>query len=68
MVKDVAIALDLARDEGLPVPLSALAQQLWRAAAIDAAAAASVSEMARWIERQASTPLTPGAAPAGGGG
>jgi 3-hydroxyisobutyrate dehydrogenase-like beta-hydroxyacid dehydrogenase len=60
MAKDVGIALDLAREEDLPVPLSALAQQLWRAAAADAEPGASVSELARWIERLTRTPLADG--------
>jgi len=63
MLKDVGIALDLARDRQLPTPLSALAQQLWRAAALEAAPGASVSELARWIERQTHTEVTPGGAP-----
>ena len=43
----------------LPMPLSGLGQQLWgrRAAA---GPGASVSELARWVETQAATPVTPG--------
>jgi len=51
MVKDIGIADELAREAQLPTPLSALAQQLWRAAAQGAPADASVSELARWVER-----------------
>ena len=51
MVKDIGIASELARESQLPVPLSALAQQLWREAAQGAPADASVSEIARWVER-----------------
>jgi 3-hydroxyisobutyrate dehydrogenase-like beta-hydroxyacid dehydrogenase len=51
MVKDVGIAGELARDSQLPMPVSALAQQLWRAAARGAGAEASVSEIARFVER-----------------
>ena len=32
MLKDIGIALDLGRESQLPMPLSALGQQLWRAA------------------------------------
>jgi 3-hydroxyisobutyrate dehydrogenase-like beta-hydroxyacid dehydrogenase len=57
MAKDVGIALELAHEHELPVPLSALAQQLGRAAALDAAPGASVSELARWVERLTATTL-----------
>jgi 3-hydroxyisobutyrate dehydrogenase-like beta-hydroxyacid dehydrogenase len=60
MLKDIGIALGLAHD--LPVPLSALGEQLWRAASLAAGPGASVSELARWVEQQAATPITPGAA------
>jgi len=68
MLKDIGIATQLARSVDVPAPLSALNQELWRAAAADAAADASVSELARWIERLAHTEITPGATerPAGG--
>ena len=61
MVKDIGIATQLARSVDVPAPLSALNQELWRAAAADAAPDASVSELARWIERLAHTEITPGA-------
>jgi len=61
MLKDIGIATQLARSVDAPAPLSALSQELWRAAAADAAADASVSELARWIERLAHTEITPGA-------
>jgi 3-hydroxyisobutyrate dehydrogenase-like beta-hydroxyacid dehydrogenase len=63
MLKDIGIALDLGREAQLPMPLSALGQQLWRAAALTAGAGASVSELARWVEQQAGTAVTPGAGP-----
>jgi 3-hydroxyisobutyrate dehydrogenase len=62
MLKDIGIALELGREQQQPLPLSALGQQLWRAATLDAKPGASVSELARWVERQAATELTPGAA------
>jgi 3-hydroxyisobutyrate dehydrogenase len=61
MLKDIGIATQLARSVDVPAPLSALNQELWRAAAADAAPDASVSELARWIERLARTEITPGA-------
>jgi hypothetical protein len=42
-----------------PAPLSALNQELWRAAALDAAADASVSELVRWVERMARIEIAP---------
>lgn len=64
MVKDVAIGLELGRAAGVSTPLSTLGQALWRAAADGAAADASVSELARWVERQTGTEITPGSEPA----
>ena len=60
MVKDIGIAMQVARDENVPAPLSAVGQELWRAAAIDAAPDASVSELARWVERLTKTEITAG--------
>ncbi|MCU0963843.1 MAG: NAD(P)-dependent oxidoreductase [Burkholderiaceae bacterium] len=61
MLKDIGIALALGHEMQLPLPLSALGQQLWRAAMLGAEPGASVSELARWVERQAGVDLTPGA-------
>ena len=61
MLKDISIALELGRETQLPLPLSGLGQQLWRAAALAAGPGGSVSELARWVEAQAATPVTPGA-------
>jgi 3-hydroxyisobutyrate dehydrogenase len=63
MVKDIGIAMELARSTGTPAPLSALTQQLWRAAAAEAAPDASVSELVRWVERTSGTEISAGAAP-----
>jgi 3-hydroxyisobutyrate dehydrogenase len=60
MLKDVGIAMGLAQEQGLPLPLSAVGQQLYRAAARAAGPGASVSEMVRWIEQVTGTALTPG--------
>jgi 3-hydroxyisobutyrate dehydrogenase-like beta-hydroxyacid dehydrogenase len=62
MVKDIGIATELAREAQVPLPVSTLAQQLWRAAAQGAAPDASVSELVRWVERLAGTEIAPRAA------
>jgi 3-hydroxyisobutyrate dehydrogenase len=61
MLKDIGIAMQLARSEDVPVPLSALGQELWRAAGRAAAPEASVSELARWVERMTATEISTGA-------
>jgi 3-hydroxyisobutyrate dehydrogenase len=63
MLKDVGIANALAREAALPIPLSALTQQLWQAASLASGPGASVSDLARWVERQSGVEITPGAAP-----
>jgi 3-hydroxyisobutyrate dehydrogenase len=63
MLKDMGIAVELARGTGTPVPLWGLGQQLWRMADHAAGPGASVSELVRWVERQSGTELTPGSAP-----
>jgi 3-hydroxyisobutyrate dehydrogenase-like beta-hydroxyacid dehydrogenase len=62
MVKDIGIAMALARATGTPAPLSEAAQGLWRAAADAASPDASVSELVRWVERASGTEITAGAA------
>ena len=65
MVKDIGIAMELARSTGTPAPLSALTQQLWRAAAEQAEpeASVSVSELVRGVERTSGTEISAGAVP-----
>jgi 3-hydroxyisobutyrate dehydrogenase-like beta-hydroxyacid dehydrogenase len=63
MLKDMGIALELARETQTPVPLWGLGQQLWRMADHASGAGASVSELVRWVEKQSGTELTPGASP-----
>ena len=63
MVKDIGIAMALARSTATPAPLSALTQQLWRAAAAEAPADASVSELVRWVERTSGTEISAGVLP-----
>jgi len=63
MVKDIGIAMALARDTATPAPLSEQAAGMWRAAAAAAAPDASVSELVRWVERASGTEISAGAAP-----
>jgi len=62
MLKDIGIAMQLARSEDVPAPLSALGHELWRAAGRAAEPEASVSELARWVERTTGTEISAGAA------
>ena len=57
MLKDVGISVDLARSQGVPTPLLAQTQQLWRMADNAVGAGASVSELVRWVENQSGTEL-----------
>ncbi len=60
MLKDIGIAMGLAREAQMSVPLSGLGEQLWRAASHAVGPGASISELARWVEGQTGTALTPG--------
>ena len=61
MVKDIGIAMQLARHTCTPAPLSEQAQRMWRAAGEAAAPEASVSELVRWVERTSGTEISAGA-------
>ena len=50
MLKDMGIALDLAREMGMPAPVSGVSQQLWQAAHLARGEGVSVSELVRWVE------------------
>jgi 3-hydroxyisobutyrate dehydrogenase len=63
MLKDMGIALNLARETETPTPLWALGQQLWRMADHAAGPGASVSELVRWIEGWTGTELSAASAP-----
>lgn len=67
MLKDIGIALQLARDTATPMALSGLGQQLWRMADQVAGPGASVSELVRWVEKTGGAELTPGRGPRQGG-
>jgi 3-hydroxyisobutyrate dehydrogenase len=58
MVKDVGIALELARREELPLPLATVGGDLWRAAGRHADEGAGISEMVRWLEHVTGTQIT----------
>jgi 3-hydroxyisobutyrate dehydrogenase-like beta-hydroxyacid dehydrogenase len=61
MVKDIGIAMALARSTGTPAPLSEQAERMWRAAAAAASPEASVSELVRWVERATGSEISAGA-------
>ncbi len=60
MVKDIGIAMRLAIDEFIPVPLCGVGQQLWRAAALYAGKGSSISDMVHWVEHTTGIEITPG--------
>jgi len=58
MVKDIDIALQLAADLGLQMPLSAANQQLWHETQREIPAGSSVSELVRRVEARSAVELT----------
>ena len=58
MLKDVSIANRMADDRGLGVPVSALGEQLWRAANTALGEGACVLDVVRWYERSTGVELT----------
>jgi 3-hydroxyisobutyrate dehydrogenase-like beta-hydroxyacid dehydrogenase len=60
MVKDIGIAMKLASSLGLPLPLSGVGQQLWKAAGRFAPEGSSISDMVRWVEHMTKTEITSG--------
>jgi len=62
MVKDIGIAMELAKRKGLPVPLSAFGSELWKAGERYSSRGASISDVVRWVEHIAKTELKPEAA------
>ncbi|HSW22969.1 MAG TPA: NAD(P)-dependent oxidoreductase [Burkholderiaceae bacterium] len=53
MLKDIGIALGVAHESGLAMPLGEAAHPLWQAADRAQGAGASISELVRWIEQRA---------------
>ena len=62
MLKDVAIATQLSRDLGLPLPFVALCESLYRAADRDAGPGRSLSELVRWVEHLTGVEIASGGA------
>jgi 3-hydroxyisobutyrate dehydrogenase len=60
MVKDIGIAIELAKRNGIPMPLSSLDQELWRTAERCSEKGSSLSDMVRWVERMTKTEITSG--------
>jgi 3-hydroxyisobutyrate dehydrogenase len=67
MVKDIGIAMELAKRNGIPMPLSSLDQELWRTAERSSEKGSSLSNMVRWVERMTKTEITSGSSGGGGG-
>jgi 3-hydroxyisobutyrate dehydrogenase len=67
MVKDIGIAMELAARNGVPAPLSACGQELWRVAACHSKKGDSISNMVRWIEHMTNTEITSGSSSKTGG-
>ena len=59
MVKDIGIALELARREHANVPFWGLGQSIWRKADEEAGRGASVSELVRHVERVGGATIEP---------
>jgi len=58
MLKDVGIAMQLAGDLDLSLPLSETGRDLWRQADDYAGKGSSVSELVRWVEHMTSTEIS----------
>ncbi|MFI4931295.1 MAG: NAD(P)-dependent oxidoreductase [Burkholderiales bacterium] len=61
MLKDIGIALAIAREAGIPMPLCEAGHPLWQVADQARGPGASISELVRWIETRAGVEI---AAPA----
>ncbi len=60
MVKDINIALELAKRMGLPLPLASLGQDLWQAAGRYSGKGSSISHMVKWVEHMTNTTIARG--------
>jgi len=60
MVKDIHIAMRLAADLKLPLPLTSLNEKLWTAAGEQEGEEASVSNLVRWLEQTTGVEITGG--------
>jgi 3-hydroxyisobutyrate dehydrogenase-like beta-hydroxyacid dehydrogenase len=57
MVKDINIAIDLAKKVGLDIPLSFKGSDLWKMAAEHAEKESSISDMVKWVEHRTNTTI-----------
>ncbi len=58
MLKDITIALGVAREAGVPMPLAEAGHPLWQAADRALGPGVSVSELVRWVEQRAGVQIT----------
>jgi 3-hydroxyisobutyrate dehydrogenase len=58
MLKDIGIALGVAHEAGVPVPLCEAALPLWQAADRARGDGVSISELVRWVEQQAGVEIS----------
>jgi 3-hydroxyisobutyrate dehydrogenase len=63
MLKDIGIALGVAHEAGVPMPLAEAGHPLWQQADRAQGAGASVSELVRWIEQRAGVEIASGRPP-----
>ncbi len=59
MLKDVRIAIELARDLELDLPYARLAETMYEAANLHAGPGQSLSELVRWVERTSGVEIAP---------
>jgi 3-hydroxyisobutyrate dehydrogenase len=57
MLKDIGIATALAKEQEVPMTLSGLGEELYRAAVAQPDRGESISEIARWVEQQMGTEI-----------
>ena len=65
MVKDLGVALEVARDSGTPAPFAALCREMWAAAASMLGAGEDHTAVAKLSERLAGSELRTGSAAGG---
>ena len=58
MIKDIGIAMELAKLNGVTAPLSGLGRDLWKVAGLHSDKGASISNMVRWVEQMTNTEIT----------
>jgi 3-hydroxyisobutyrate dehydrogenase len=58
MIKDIGIAMELAKRNGLQAPLSSLGHELWQEAGHHSEKGGSLSNMVRWVESVTGTEIT----------